>query len=410
MNVNTIRALDLWAGRALCWALTVYRRLRGRVVPERASSDPVKKVLFIKLIEQGATVLACDAVGRAADRVGRSQVYFCVFEENRAILDLLDLVPPENILVIRNGNLWTFVLDVLKTMIRVRRLGIDAVIDMEFFSRASAILAHLSGARFRVGFHRFTTEGPYRGDLMTHRIQYNPYLHTATVYSLLVDALLMDPGDVPLPKTPPFPLTHGVPRFVPDPEISARVRDLLPDIDGPVILLNPNAGDLMPLRKWSQDRFVELGRRILESEPHATIVITGAPSEQAPAETLCRTVASPRAVCLAGKTTLHELLALYTLADILVTNDSGPAHFAALTDIHTVVLFGPETPVRYAPLGLHLHVLWAGLACSPCVNAFNHRFSPCILNRCMQAIEVDRVFETVRACLADRLPRGKDHV
>ena len=51
---------------------------------------------------------------------------------------------------------------------------------------------------------------------------------------------------------------------------------------------------------------------------------------------------------LAGKTTLRQLLVLYTLAEVLVTNDSGPAHFATLTRIRVVMLFGPETPELFA--------------------------------------------------------------
>ena len=59
---------------------------------------------------------------------------------------------------------------------------------MEFFSRASAIFAFLTGAAIRVGLHRFTGELPYRGNLMTHRIQYLPQLHISTQYSVLVEA------------------------------------------------------------------------------------------------------------------------------------------------------------------------------------------------------------------------------
>ena len=47
---------------------------------------------------------------------------------------------------------------------------------------------------------------------------------------------------------------------------------------------------------------------------------------------------------LAGKTTLRQVLVLYARSEILVTNDSGPAHFASMTPIHVVTLFGPETP------------------------------------------------------------------
>ncbi|MEO7135079.1 MAG: glycosyltransferase family 9 protein [Vicinamibacterales bacterium] len=44
---------------------------------------------------------------------------------------------------------------------------------------------------------------------------------------------------------------------------------------------------------------------------------------------------------------MRELLTLYTLASVLVTNDSGPAHFASSTPGHTIVLFGPEPPLLF---------------------------------------------------------------
>jgi ADP-heptose:LPS heptosyltransferase len=103
---------------------------------------------------------------------------------------------------------------------------------------------------------------------------------------------------------------------------------------------------------------------------------------------------------LAGRTTLRELFAVYDACDVLLTNDSGPGHFSSLTDIHTIVLFGPETPALYGPLGRNAHVLYTGLACSPCVNALNHRFSPCQNNVCMQTITAEQALEKVTLLLA----------
>ncbi len=408
MNVNTVRVVDVWLGQVLCLLLTCVRRCARGLGLEKPPSGPVRKILFIKLIEQGATVLACDALRRAAAMVGRENVYFCVFDENRPILDLVDLVPRENVLVIRNKGLATFAFDTLRVIQQCYALGIDATVDLELFSRAPAALAYLCGAQRRSGCHRFTTEGPYRGDLMTHRVQFSPHVHTSVMYSMLVEALALDATDIPLPKiAPPAMAPEAVPRFQPDGRTVERVETLLDSLGvsptlGPLVLLNPNASDLMPLRKWPTERFVELAKRLLADDETIRIVVTGAPSEQGPAEAVCSAIDSPRAVCVAGKTTLYELMALYTMANVLVTNDSGPGHFAALTDIDTVVLFGPETPDRYRALGPRCHVVWAGLACSPCVNAFNHRFSPCTNNRCMQAITVDQVAETVHACLRDR--------
>jgi Glycosyltransferase family 9 (heptosyltransferase) len=89
------------------------------------------------------------------------------------------------------------------------------------------------------------------------------------------------------------------------------------------------------------------------------------------------------------------VVVLYGLADVLVTNDSGPAHFASLTTIHTVVLFGPETPHLFAATTKRSKPIWAGIVCSPCVSALNNRRSSCRDNVCMQRISVDRVFAAV---------------
>lgn len=404
MRHETIRRIDVFLGRALCAVLTLVRRAAD-LVSSRTNSQRPQRILFLKLIEQGATVLACDAIRLAAERVGRENIYFCVFAENRFILDALDIVPAENILSIRSDRFGRFVIDVLRMLARVRRARIDAVVDMEFFSRATAILAYLSGARLRAGLHRFTAEAPYRGDLFTHRLLHNPYLHVSQAYRLLVEALWLDPSETPLVKARPGPLPE-LPSFAPSEEERMRVRAKLDEaagapVRGPLVLLHPNTGDRVPLRRWPEERFVDLGRRLLEERSDVILGLTGAPSEQAAIEGV-REKLGPRAICLAGRTTLREVLVLYTLADVLVTNDSGPGHFASLTEMDTIVLFGPETPVVFGPLGRHSQAVTASLACSPCLNAYNHRFSPCRFNACMHAISVDDVLARVRAALTAR--------
>ena len=411
MKATTMTAIDRRLGKPLCAALTGVRRLAQFVGRTPSYDEPPRSILFVKMAEQGATVLAYRALCRGVELVGRENVYFWVFEENREILDLLDVVPPANVITVRSKNLITFTIDILRSLWRIRRLGIDATVDMEFLARAPAVLAFLTGAPRRVGLHRFTVEGPYRGDLLTHRVQHNPYLHTAAAYYVLVEALRGSPADVPLLKYQIPPVDGSPPQFRPSDEECRRLRALLEQlaphsVGSPIVLLNPNASDMLPLRKWPTDRFVELGKRILASRPEATLVITGAPSEQSAAAEVVRAIGSSRVISVAGKTTLRELMVLYTIADILVTNDSGPGHFASMTDIDTVVLFGPETPALYGPLGKNSHVLWNGLACSPCINPFNHRISPCNDNVCMSSISVAQVFSQVQELLAQRARRA----
>jgi ADP-heptose:LPS heptosyltransferase len=405
MSVARMRVIDVWLGTPVCLLLTMWRTVFG--TPAEGAARP-RKILFLKLAEMGSTVLAEPALRAAAARVGRENVYFLLFAENRAILDLLGLVPPENVIAIRTGGgLVGTVAGALKALRTIRRAGIDAVVDLEFFARSTAALGYLTGARWRSGFHPSGGAGRYRGDLLTHRVSFNPYLHTAQAFALLVEALDHPAEMLPRLAHVPAAPEPGRLAFTPSAAEEAEVRAILRaelgrHASGELLLLNANASDLMPLRRWEPARYVELARRLLAEHPGAAVVFTGAPSEAAAAAELVKQVGSERCASLAGKTTLRQLLVLDTLSEVLVTNDSGPAHFATLTPVDVVVLFGPETPRLFAGVGGRTHPLWAGLACSPCINAFNDRNSACRDNACMTAITVPAVAAEVGRVLAAR--------
>ena len=158
---------------------------------------------------------------------------------------------------------------------------------------------------------------------------------------------------------------------------------------------------MLPIRKWETANFIELANQIVEFFKDVTIIITGAPSEKNAVETICKQINLPEVISLAGKTSLRELFVLYSVSDILVTNDSGPGHFSSTTDIHSIVLFGPETPLLFGPISKNVHYIHTSLACSPCVNAFNHRFSPCNDNLCMKLIKPKQVFDLIEKISKD---------
>ena len=403
MKASTIRFVDRWLGVPACALLTLWRRLFDR----RGGTEPVRRILFLKLVEQGATVLASPALRTAVERVGADNVFFMVLEENRPILDMLGIVKPENVISIPKGGMLTTLGGLIAAVARARREKIDSVLDFELFARSSAVLGYLTGASRRVGYHAYNGDGPWRGDLLTHRLVYSPQVHTLRAMLAQTEALWLEPAGLPALAIDTSTFDESLARFRPTDDETAEVRRTLRDLSGgreprPLVLLNANASDLIPLRKWEGDRYVALARRLLAEYPDLTIAFTGAPSEAPPIDALVREVADARCISMAGKTTMRQLLVLCTLADVLVTNDSGPAHFAALTDIDIVTLFGPETPRLWGVLGPRSHVISLGLPCTPCVSAYNNRLSSCRNNLCMQGITVDRVHETVRRVIENR--------
>src|SRR5215472_7166962 len=104
----------------------------------RAFRGQVKRILFIKFAEQGSTVLAYPAIQRAVKMVGRENTYFVVFEENRFVLDLMKILPQKNVITVATNSLPALFITTLRAIIQSRRLGIDAVVDLEFLTRFSA--------------------------------------------------------------------------------------------------------------------------------------------------------------------------------------------------------------------------------------------------------------------------------
>ncbi len=402
LNQSVIRWIDRNVGRLLCFLLTLHRKLCALLKPSTSRGKKCSKIIFIKLIEQGSTVLAASALKKAADLVGKENLFFLVFRKNRPILDILDIVPPSNIIEIEISSAMGFMVSTANGLRSIRKKKIDASIDMEFFSRGSAILSYLSGASKRVGLHLFSGDGPYRGDLFTHRLLYNPYMHVQQFFISMVDALSHDvPEKGPMVFETPGKYPE-LPSFNPSEKDKASLIQKIEAIKQspmrkPIIILNPNTSDLLPIRMWPTENFIRLGKMLFEKMPESTIIITGAPEEMEKGDIIASKIGN--AVSLSGRTSLKELLVMYSISDVLVTNDSGPAHFSTLTPIKSVILFGPETPLLYGQLKKSSTVMAPDLVCSPCVNVYNHRSSPCDNAVCLRSIKPEDVYEKVISML-----------
>ena len=410
ISVNTMRAIDHWVGVPLCAIVSPFVALLDGIksIFSRGQETP-KKLLFIELSEMGSAILVDPAMRNAQAR--GAELFFLIFKSNRASLTLLNTVKPENIFTIDSSSLSGLIKDTLRFLIVARHRQIDTVIDLELFSRFTALLTGLCGARRRVGYHIFHGEGLWRGFMLTRKVHYNPHIHITKNFLSLIHAAFAKEIEVPFSKIQILDSEVRLEQAVIDPaalqKVGERIEKLAKESGlqytpgkNRLILINPNASDLLPQRRWAQQRFSELIQAVHAKYPHDLILITGSPAEFAYVEKV-RTVANVQnALNFAGQVSFSELPPLYTLSDVMVTNDSGPGHFSAVTPLRTVVLFGPETPALYGSVGNSIAIT-ANLACSPCVSAANHRKTPCQNNVCLQAITVSQVLEKVCIQLQD---------
>ena len=404
ISVNTMRAIDHWVGVPLCALISPLVALVDRIKSIFTPSlEAPKKLLFIELSEMGSAILVDPAMRNAQAR--GAELFFLIFKSNRASLSLLNTVKPENIFTIDSSSLGGLIKDTLRFLWIARCHKIDTVIDLELFSRFTALLTGLCGARRRVGYHIFHGEGLWRGTMLNRKVHYNPHIHITKNFLSLIHAAYAKEIEVPFSKIQIPDSEVRLEQAVIDPQVKNAVLERIvklansagiPFAHGKqrLILINPNASDLLPQRRWAQARFSELIQSIAKRYPDDLILITGSPAEIAYVETVRSVANVTHALNFAGQVSFSELPALYTLSDVMVTNDSGPGHFSAVTPLRTIVLFGPETPALYGSLGNSISIT-ANLACSPCVSAANHRKTPCHNNVCMQAIGVKQVMEKV---------------
>jgi ADP-heptose:LPS heptosyltransferase len=404
LSVDTMRTIDHRVGVPLCalatpivWVLDWITRLFG------GTCTSPRKVLFIELSEMGSAIIV-DPAMRATQARG-AEIFFLIFKSNRASLSLLNTVPPENVFTIDSSSVMRLALDTLKFLLWSRARKIDTVIDLELFSRFTALLTGLSGARRRVGYHIFHGEGLWRGDMLTHKVHYNPHIHIAKNFLSLVHAAFATTQETPFSKINIPDSAIKIAQAVIDPQVRFDVLERIErlaeqarcsfKLDAqPLFLVNPNASELLVQRRWAPERFSALIVELQRKWPNSLILLTGSPAEFEYVENVLVGAQVSNALNFAGQVSFSELPALYSLADVMVTNDSGPGHFSSVTNLHTVVLFGPETPALYGSLGKSIPIT-AQLACSPCVSAANHRKTPCSDNVCMQAISVAQVMEKV---------------
>jgi ADP-heptose:LPS heptosyltransferase len=395
--MHSLQAADRALGRIACVGLQPLRWTRALRRP-RARAE---RVLLIKFWGVGSLQLLTPAVRTLRRRHPGASVTLLTLSQNGAFaegLGVFDQVLPFDV----ETASWPRMLGRILRLVReLRRLRFDVVYDFEFFTRFSAVISLLSGALQTRGFAAPTV---WRGGFHAETVPFNRYWHVARNFRCLAggeSGLDVEPADLASFLVQP---EHRL-------ETAAALFGAGFGSEGPLVVLNPNAGSLSLERRWPRERFAELGRRLV-LEHGARVALIGAPSERAwTAEVVALAGELPegRLADLSGRLSIGGLHALLDSADAFVSNDSGPMHLGAALGTPTLGLFGPETPVMYRPIGERAGFLYDPPACSPCINVHDNKLAVCWRGRaeCLMNLSVDRVLERVLAELARPKPQKR---
>jgi ADP-heptose:LPS heptosyltransferase len=404
MKLQTQRFIDRWVGQLLCGVVSAWVRLTSPFTTPPKITGDARNILVILLSEMGSIVLAGPMFAELRRNYPRAKIHVLQLKKNQEVSKLLQLTEPENLHSLDDSSGGALIADILRVSMKMRRLKLDAVIDCELFSRVSALLSFSTGAPVRVGYTPHTQEGLYRGSFINHAIPYNPYQHISKQFLSLVDALQSD-STMPRNKAAAIrelPLETGLSVAFTDDELNAYQTKLRSDhpatADRSLVLLYAGGG-ILPERAWPASHYARVAQGLCAAG--YAVGLIGLKDDAQLARDLLAQIRSDACIDLTGYTrSIRELLMLFHAARLLITNDGGPGHFATLTPIQTMVFFGPETGKLYGPLGKRNQILESGIACSPCLSAYNHRLTFCDGdNQCLKRIAPDPVLADALAYL-----------
>jgi ADP-heptose:LPS heptosyltransferase len=404
MKISTQRAIDRWVGQVLCALLSVWAKWVGLLASDvHTHRNTPPRILVILLSEMGSVVLAKGMFDTLKQAHPGVDVHVLQLKKNQGVMRLLGFVPEANLHSLDDSSLGSLLHDLWHTTRTLRGLKFDGVIDCELFSRISALLSYGCGARVRVGFTPHTQEGLYRGSFINAPVPYNTYQHISLQFIGLAKVMgqalswttaqLRNTRVRPLTRLMLPSLARHLPELPLNPEESqafqARLSQDFPSFMGNSkrVLLYVSGGAL-PIRAWPEAHYIALARELIANG--CAVGVIGLPEDTPQAQRVLQAVQHALCIDLTGYTrNLRELLMLFHHAELLITNDGGPGHFASLTPIDVIAFFGPETGRLYGPLSERATVLESGMACSPCLTAYNHRDSFCDGdNQCLKVITV----------------------
>ena len=258
-------------------------------------------------------------------------------------------------------------------------------------SLETALVASLARVPIRIGY---ATEGRQR--LLTHPLplpEWRESKHEVFYYLKLVAELewLIKHEQSFLDTQPDGSLEVGDSR-------KAEARDFLRAHDvksagelGALVALCPGSINSRA-KRWPAERYAALADRFID-ELGAEVLLVGSSPEAEVSLEVSRYMRHKPAI-LTGETDLAELVAILSLVDLLVTNDTGPAHIASALGRPTLVIFGPTNPLTTRPFSPYGEIVRQPPDCAPCML----RDCP-IDHRCMTAITPEDIFNRAAAIL-----------
>jgi lipopolysaccharide heptosyltransferase I len=257
-------------------------------------------------------------------------------------------------------NVRDTIQDIKLLLRQLKQEKYDLVIDLQGLLR-SGIITSATASPMRIGFKE-AREGSRV--FYTHTVEGGKNIHAIDRYLKIIGYLGCDISEISFP---------------------------FPQIERSLFFHAPNGyAVLVPGARWKTKRWpVEKYGQLASLLPIKTVIV-GSGSDTDIADTIV-SLSNGKALSLAGKTVLKDLIDVMRHARFVVSNDSGPMHIAAALGIPVFAIFGPTDPKRTGPYGEGHTVIRSDTPCAPCYKR------SCDDMKCLRSLSSDEVFAIITA-------------
>jgi len=249
-------------------------------------------------------------------------------------------------------------------------------------SLRSALLAKLARIPVTIGFDR--SAGWF---LLTHTVSYDPKIHEVDRNLSLLGAIGVNSAKRELPEL--YPSSSDVA------EVDAFLSEKTSPKNG---LVGIAPGSVWKTKRWLQDRYVEVARRLVHEG--FGVVLVGGLEDRPLCQAISESAHSLNVIVAAGRLSLLQSAELIRRCKVLLSNDSAPMHIALAMRTPVVAIFGSTVPeFGFAPYGEKDTVVETdGLACRPC-SVHGRQRCPIKTFDCMKNISVEGVYSKLKALI-----------
>ncbi len=373
MGLKAIKYIDRHIGIMMC---NLFGFFSGNKIPKDYSP---KKILMIKFSGFGNIVMALPTIRAIRKKYPNAEITFLTHSINKTIIQNDPSI--NEVICFDIVNIFKTVISIPSFFSEIKKKQFDMAIDFEQFSRFSALISLLSGAKIRIGFD---TLGQKREKLFNIQVKYNDNNHTSKTFGDIGKALKVK-------------IDFNDRKIFLETKDKEKIDSLLKSeninkIDT-LVGIHPGCGLNNPKRKWEKEKIAELADFLIDKYG-VKIFFTGSSREKSLIKKI-QELMNHESADFSDKVDLKELAELISRCKAFVSSDTGPLHLASAMEIPVISFFGPNTPLLYGPLGKNNLIFYKKMPCSPCTTNFNEKTSTCKHFVCIKNITVKEVKETI---------------